>query len=100
VGPFGFADKADRRPKTDIGGCYNIKNHQNDRYFGFGTAKVGMGGASSQVSLRSGLCSTKPSARKLVSFRQHPDTPIAKHHEDLLKVGRYAQLRIDVAICL
>src|SRR6266852_658498 len=39
-------------------------------------------------------------ARKLVSSRQHPDTPIAKHHEHLLKVGRHAQLRIDVAICL
>ena len=37
---------------------------------------------------------------KLVSCRQHPDTPIAKHHENLLKVGRHAQLRIDVAICL
>ena len=33
-----------------------------------------------------------------VLVRQHPDTPIAKHHENLLEVGRHAQLRIDVAI--
>jgi hypothetical protein len=39
-------------------------------------------------------------APKLVSSRQHPDTSIAKHHENLLKVARQAQLRIDVAICL
>lgn len=39
-------------------------------------------------------------ARKLVSSRQHLDTPIAKHHENLLKVGGHAQLRIDVAIWL
>jgi hypothetical protein len=38
--------------------------------------------------------------RKLVSSRQHSDTPIAKHHENLPKVGRHAQLCIDVAIYL
>ena len=39
-------------------------------------------------------------ALERVSSCQHPDTPIGKHHENLLKVGRHAQLRIDVAICL
>jgi hypothetical protein len=37
---------------------------------------------------------------KLVSFRQHPDTPITKDHESFLEDGRDTQLRIDVAICL
>jgi hypothetical protein len=42
----------------------------------------------------------KQRARTLVSSRQHLDTPTAKHHENLPEVGRYAQLRMDVAICL
>jgi hypothetical protein len=35
-----------------------------------------------------------------VSSPQPPDTPIAKHDEDLLEVGRHALLRIDIAIRL
>jgi hypothetical protein len=43
---------------------------------------------------------SQATARQLVSSRQHPDTPIAKHHENLIKAGRHAELRIDGAIGL
>src|SRR5713101_2471247 len=56
---------------------------------------AGSRGGGPKAAIHSRLDSALGSHPCVALSRQHPDTPIAKHHENLLKVGRHAQLRID-----